>query len=240
MNRILFALVSLATILSSCNSRYEVSGKSSFQDMDGSTVYARKFTDGEWITIDSAEVVHGKFSMNGRVDSVVLATLFIGSDALMPVVLEKGKIDVTISDTELTAKGTQLNDALYSFVERRNKFDEQLTALDRKETTMIMDGGDIDEIHRQLAEEEQQISAEMDEYVNKFISDNYENVLGPGIFMMLCSSLPYPIMTPQLEKIIDEAPYSFKMDSRVKSFVAAAKENMQLIEENRRMQSNRQ
>jgi hypothetical protein len=28
------------------------------------------------------------------------------------------------------------------------------------------------------------------------------------------------------------------MDNRVKSFIAAAKENMQLIEENRRMQQN--
>jgi hypothetical protein len=101
-----------------------------------------------------------------------------------------------------------------------------------------MEGGDLDDIHRQLAEEEQKISHEMDEYVNKFITDNYENVLGPGIFMMLCSSLPYPVITPQLERILDNAPYSFKMDNRVKSFIAAAKENMQLIEENRRMQQN--
>jgi hypothetical protein len=50
--------------------------------------------------------------------------------------------------------------------------------------------------------------------------------------------MPYPVMTPQLEKIIDNAPYSFKTDSRVKSFLAAARENMQLIEENRRMQQN--
>jgi hypothetical protein len=208
--------------------------------MDGSMIYAKIFTDGEWVTLDSAEVVHGKFKMTGKADTVVISTLFAGTEAIMPVVLEKGKIDVVISDLELTAKGTKLNDALYKFIEQRNKFDDQLSQLDHKESVMIMEGGDIDEIHRQLAEEEQKISNEMDEYVNKFITDNYENVLGPGIFMMLCSSMPYPVMTPQLEKIIDNAPYSFKTDSRVKSFLAAARENMQLIEENRRMQSSRQ
>jgi hypothetical protein len=206
--------------------------------MDGSMIYAKIFTDGEWVTLDSAEVVHGKFKMTGKADTVVISTLFAGTEAIMPVVLEKGKIDVVISDLELTAKGTKLNDALYKFIEQRNKFDDQLSQLDHKESVMIMEGGDIDEIHRQLAEEEQKISNEMDEYVNKFITDNYENVLGPGIFMMLCSSMPYPVMTPQLEKIIDNAPYSFKTDSRVKSFLAAARENMQLIEENRRMQQN--
>jgi hypothetical protein len=206
--------------------------------MDGSMIYAKTFIDGEWKTIDSAEVVHGKFTMIGKADTVVLSTLFAGTEAIMPVVLEKGKIDVVISDLELSAKGTQLNEALYSFIDRRNKFDEQLAQLDHKETTMIMEGGDIDEIHRKLAEEEQQIARDMDEYVNKFITDNYENVLGPGIFMMLCSSMPYPVMTPQLQKLIDDAPHSFKSNGNIRSFIAAAQENMQLIEENRRLQQN--
>jgi hypothetical protein len=206
--------------------------------MDGSMIYAKVFTDGEWKTLDSAEVVHGKFKMTGNADTVVLSTLFAGTEAVMPVVLEKGKIDVVISDLELSAKGTSLNNSLYDFIDRRNKYDDQLSQLDHKESKMIMEGGDLDEIHRQLAEEEQKISHEMDEYVNKFITENYENVLGPGIFMMLCSTLPYPVITPQLERILDNAPYSFKMDHRVKSFLAAAKENMQLLEENRRMQQN--
>jgi hypothetical protein len=56
--------------------------------------------------------------------------------------------------------------------------------------------------------------------------------------MMLCSSMPYPVMTPQLQKLIDDAPYSFKSNGNIRSFIAAAQENMQLIEENRRLQQN--
>lgn len=238
MDKLLLPFLSVLLVLTSCNSGYEIAGTSSFKNMDGGKFYAKIFVDGEWVTLDSAEVIHGTFKMKGKADSVALVTLFAGEEAVMPVVLEKGKIDVTISDIDLYAKGTPLNDALYEYIGKRNKFDEQLSELDRKESMMVMEGGDIDEIHNQIINEQQKMSDEMDEYIKKFITDNYDNVLGPSIFMTLCNALPYPIMTPQLESIIDNAPYSFKMNSRIKSFIAAAKENMQLIEENRRLQVN--
>ena len=79
---------------------------------------------------------------------------------------------------------------------------------------------------------------DMNRYVKKFISDNYETVLGPSVFMMLCSNLPYPIMTPQIEDIMKDAPYSFRMNKMVKEFISKAKENMQLIEEHQRLEQN--
>ena len=38
-------------------------------------------------------------------------------EGIMPLVLEDGKIEVSISNTQLTAKGTLLNDRLYEFIE---------------------------------------------------------------------------------------------------------------------------
>ena len=78
----------------------------------------------------------------------------------------------------------------------------------------------------------------MNQYVKSFISDNYETVLGPSVFLMLCSNLPYPVMTPQIEDIMKDAPYSFKMNKMVKEFVSKAKENMQLIQEHQRLEQN--
>ena len=54
--------------------------------------------------------------------------------------------------------------------------------------------------------------------------------------MMMCSTLPYPIMTPQIEDIIRTAPQSFKSTPLVREFIDKAKENMKLIEEHRRME----
>ena len=79
---------------------------------------------------------------------------------------------------------------------------------------------------------------EMNQYVKTFISTNYENVLGPSVFMMLCSSLPYPVMTPQIDDIIKDAPYSFKSNKLVREFLSKAKENMKLIEEHQRLEQN--
>ena len=73
----------------------------------------------------------------------------------------------------------------------------------------------------------------MNDYVRQFIVDNFENVLGPSVFMMMCSTLPYPVMTPQIEDIL-----SFKENTLVKDFLTKAKENMQLIEEQKRMKQN--
>ena len=78
----------------------------------------------------------------------------------------------------------------------------------------------------------------MHEYVKQFIIDNYENVLGPNVFMMMCSSLPYPIMTPQIEDIMRTAPQVFKENKLVKDFLSKAKENKRLIEEHQRLEQN--
>ena len=74
------------------------------------------------------------------------------------------------------------------------------------------------------------------ELMNQRPPANYENVLGPSVFMMMCSTLPYPIMTPQIEDIIRTAPQSFKSTPLVREFLDKAKENMKLIEEHQRME----
>lgn len=206
--------------------------------LDGKMLYLKSLRDGEWVKLDSAEVVHGLFSMKGKIDSVQMVTLYMDDESIMPIVLESGKIVVTISNTELKATGTSLNTALYDFIAKKNVMEESIGELEQKETRMVMDGGDIDEIHGQLIAEGDSLVKAMNLYVKTFISNNYENVLGPSVFMMLCSSLPYPIMTPQIDDIIKDAPYSFKSNKMVREFLTKAKENMKLIEEHQRMEQN--
>lgn len=63
----------------------------------------------------------------------------------MPLVLEDGKIEVSISNTQLAAKGTLLNDRLYEFIEKRNALELQIEELDRKEARMVLDGANLEE-----------------------------------------------------------------------------------------------
>ena len=164
-----------------------------------------------------------------------MVTLYMDDEGIMPVVLESGKIKVTLSNEQLMAKGTPLNDALYEFIEKRNSLELQLDEVDRKEARMVLDGANLEDIHEQLNKESEDLLKEMNDYVKGFIAENYENVLGPSVFMMLCSTLPYPMMTPQIEDIMRTAPTSFKENFFVKDFLSKAKENMQLIEEQKRL-----
>ena len=209
MNKVLPFLL-LLFVFTSCSRKYKIEGASSVTSLDGKMLFIKVLQNGEWLNIDSAEVIHGLFSMKGKVDSVVMATLYIGDESIMPLVIEKGNIQVSITNTELVAKGTSLNNALYAFIDKKNSLDIQIEELQRKEARMVMDGADLADIHEQLTHEGDSLMQDMNGFIKKFISDNYETVLGPSVFMMLCSTLPYPVMTPQIEDIMKDAPYSFK------------------------------
>lgn len=237
VNRLFFLLFLLLS-LTSCGSKYKIEGTSSVTSLDGKKLFLKVLQNGEWISIDSAEVIHGLFTMQGPVDSVLMVTLYMDDESIMPLVLESGAITISIDDTQMTAKGTPLNDALYEFIDKKNAMDIRIEDLERKEARMVMDGANLSDIHEELNKEGEALANEMNIYVKKFISDNYENILGPSVFMMLCSNLPYPLMTPQIEDLVKDAPLTFKDNKMVKEFLTKAQENMQLLEERHRMEQN--
>jgi len=105
---------------------------------------------------------------------------------------------------------------------------------------MILNGEDPLYIQELLTKENEQLIIEMNNHVKSFISQNYENVLGPSVFMMICSSMRNPVMTSPIEEILKDAPVSFKENKMVKSFIQQAHENMQLIKEHQMLESNSQ
>ena len=236
VNRIL-PLLLLLVFFTSCARKYKVEGSSSVTSLDGKMLFLKTLQNGQWVAVDSAEVIHGLFSMKGPVDSVMMVTLYMDDEGIMPLVLEDGKIEVSISNTQLAAKGTLLNDRLYEFIEKRNALELQIEELDRKEARMVLDGANLEDVHKELAKEGEALVEEMNNYVKQFIIDNNENVLGPSVFMMI-STLPYPVMTPQIEDIMRTAPLAFKQNQLIKEFLSKAKENMQLIEEHQRVRQN--
>ncbi|HIY87174.1 MAG TPA: DUF4369 domain-containing protein, partial [Candidatus Bacteroides pullicola] len=103
MNRIrvntLFALLLPAVLFASCSNKYRVEGNSSVINLDGKVLYLKMLQDGVWTSVDSAEVIHGTFKMKGPADSVRMVTLYMNEEGIMPLVLESGKIKVSITPT---------------------------------------------------------------------------------------------------------------------------------------------
>ena len=61
--------------------------------------------------------------------------------------------------------------------------------------------------------------------MTNFIIENFDNVLGPGVFMMMTSTFRYPTLTPQIEDIMSKATDKFKNDPYVKDYYQVAMEN---------------
>lgn len=225
MNK-LFLLTALILSLTACN-KYKIEGTSSVSSLDGKMLFIKVWEADQMVSMDSCEIIHGKFAMSGEVDSVVMATLYMDDQPMMPLVIEKGNIKITIDDLKLTASGTELNDKLTGFIEQQKSISGRAEDLSHRESQMIMDGKDPEEIQRMVHVEREKLSDEMTKLINGFITGNYDNVLSTGVFMILCSNMPYPIMTSQIEEILSKAPDSFKNHPFIKEFVAAAEENMQ-------------
>lgn len=228
MNRIFFAF-SLLAVFASCTSKYKINGESSISSLDGKMLFLKTLQDGELVNIDSAEVIHGLFKMSGAIDSTEMVMLFMDDEVIMPVVLERGKIKVRIDNTELRVSGTPLNDILYTFFDKKNLIDRRVGELERREAKMILKGEDPMRIREEMEREGRIITKDMSRLVEEFLTANCNNVLGPGVFLLLCQS--YPVMTPQIEDILSKVPAHFRNNPYVKDYVATARENLRMMKE---------
>lgn len=226
MRKILHILA-VVSVFASCAKSYHVEGSSSISALDGSKLYLKAIKNGELKNIDSCDVVHGEFQFAGLLDTVRMVSLYMDDESIMPLVLEEGNIVVKIDNAIQIVSGTPLNDSLYKFIDKHNQLTNQMAELSHRQSQMLLDGIDEQQINRQLNSEAARITAEEDQLVTTFIVNNFDNVLGPGVFMMITSQYRYPLLTPQIEDIMSKASKKFKEDPYVKDYYQTAQENEQ-------------
>lgn len=225
------ALLTVPLTLLSCSKQYIIEGSSTVQSLDGKMLYLKTLKDNQLVNIDSCEVIHGQFEFSGPWDSTMMVNLFMDDESIMPLVLEEGNLQIHIDHAEQTVTGTPLNDTLYAFIQEKSRIDNQLAELSHKESQMIMDGMDHDEVLDILKKEAAELNRQNDSLIMNFISRNFDNVLGPGVFMILTSAFPYPIITPQIDSLMSISTPYFQENSYVKEYMKLAKENMELMKE---------
>lgn len=228
INKLFLSVLSLL-VFTSCASEYQIEGNSSVSRLDGKMLFVKMPSDEGMVNVDSAEIVHGLFAMRGEIDSTYIASLYMDDESIMPFVMERGSIRIKIENANISVVGTPLNDRLNDFIVKKNSLDDRAYELERMEMRLIMDGVSQQEIEVQMKEESNKLSDEMNALAKSFIQTNYENVLGPGVFIMLCNSFPYPMLTPVVEEIVNEAPESFQNNLMVSEYMKVARENMEKI-----------
>ena len=194
--------------LTSCGISYNIEGSSDISGLDNRMMYLITRMGSEEKAIDSVEVVHGKFGFSGSTDSVRIAFIVVGEGSLpLPLVLEKG--------------GTPLNDRLYRFMKSLDSLTVKLQDLDHEYTLAFMDGEDMNEVIPRLSRANQLINLQIDTLVTSSICDNFDNILGPGIFMLMTRS-QQPSMEPWVVEIMSKATDNFKNDPYVREYLNAA------------------
>lgn len=228
----LYTLVLLTVsmvMLVSCGSSYNIQGSSNVATLDGHKLYLKIIKDESLKNLDSCDVVHGQFLFSGSVDTVCMANLYMDEISILPVVLETGDISVKLNNTQQVFGGTPLNDKLYTFMKDFDQLQNESMELVHLHDQAIMNGKDMDAVNRQLAAKDAQITQRMDKLVTSFIVENFDNVLGPGVFMMVTANYEVPIFTPWIEDILSKATDRFKNDPYVKQYVEAAEHNQNLM-----------
>ncbi len=180
--------------------------------------------------IDSCDVVHGQFHFEGSIDSVRVASIFMNENAGLPVVLEGGDIQVKIDNTQESVTGTPLNDKLSEFRSKFTQLMNQSIDLVHQHDQAIMNGSDMTVVTARLAAEDARINEKMDKLVTSFVSENFDNVLGPYVFINTCMSrYEVPMLDPWIEDIMSKATDKFKNDAQVKEYYEAAQENQNIM-----------
>lgn len=219
-------LIICIVLLTSCAEQCNIAGNSTISSLDGRMLYLRVSADGgNTDCIDSCEVVHGRFSFFRDIDSIMMAQIYMGEESVMPIMLEHGHISIEVNHFGQKATGGPLNDRLYRFVQKKNRLENRQWELDQQCMRMMHEGKHPDEISRSIKPKALKLAHEVEKLETKFIMDNYENPLGPSYFMFLFGQGPRPILTEQVNQILNSAPLKFLQHPFVHNYVRRARIN---------------
>ena len=237
MNKIVYALLAVLALTTSCAGSYDIAGTSNVNTLDGRMLYLKILKDNAFKSIDSCDVVHGQFHFQGKLDSAKMANIFVDDEPVLPLVLESGEISVKLDDAQQSVSGTPLNEKLFGFFKKYQQIQNQQRELVHRHDQAIMDGSDMNVVVSELNAESVKLSEQEDKLVTTFVTDNFDNILGPGVFFLVTMGNQYPALSPWIEDIMSKATDHFKNDPYVKDYYQKAQENEQIMNGTRDMET---
>lgn len=237
MNKVLYALFSIMAF-TSCASSFKIQGSSNISGLDGKKLYLKVDQADSLVDLDSCDVVHGQFSFHGNIDSVRIAQVFMDDVNLQfPIVIESGDITVKLDNTQQRVSGTPLNDKLNTFWTKFTQLRNQYAEIDHEESAALLNGHNEATIDAQLIKKALIVYGKGDKLFTKFVTENFDNILGPWAFLTRVSydSTPnaYPIwmndymyanainqLPSWIDYIMSKATDTFKNNAQVKAFYA--------------------
>lgn len=218
MFRISFHIVAAslaAMFVTGCVRSYTMEGNVELYGFDGEELYLVTHENDVFRVVDSCYVRHGHFSMSGKTDSTVFAVLCHGFEPVLPLFIERGRMQVHIAPSNLQVKGTKLNNQLYEFLDRKNDIDnryEDILQRSQYITNMFNPSVSLDDSLRAVVNE-------AEDYIYGFVKKHYTDPLGVCVFMMVCDGIAMREPTPLVRRILDSAPDKFLGNRSISNYL---------------------
>ncbi|HXK76219.1 MAG TPA: DUF4369 domain-containing protein [Bacteroidaceae bacterium] len=103
-------------LMTACDEHYSITGEAYIPTLEDHCLTLRVRNGERWDVLDTLKVVHRRFHAEGVADSARVAVIFWGESPLTPIVLESGKVNVTLRPGKFSVEGTPLNNKLYGFI----------------------------------------------------------------------------------------------------------------------------
>lgn len=235
----------IGSLLGSCVSQYHVDGMTDRSTLEGQMLYVKMFHKDEMVTIDSCMVRHGQLSFSGELDSAKFVVIYSDEKYVGPLVLEEGEISLSLNELQNEIKGGPLNDSLNVFINQFQRYynsrmilEDDFQRFQKQNAQYILDGMAEHEREKIYSQRMNELNSQMleleslqDAFETNFIVRNSNNILGPGVFMLLTWKYPYPYLTPQIEEILFRSSATLKTHPFVQRYIEAAQKNMEQMRE---------
>jgi len=189
--RKLIALFIGALILVSCgqDSTFTING--TIEGADEGQVILQYRGDGEWIPVDSTEIVGGEFTITGSVDQPNMYYLsLVGSRSMMSFFLENSKVTIhTYADSMYTGTvtGSAVQDEFVGYQDGLSEFNDMLTEFNEP-YSIAMEANDQETIDK-IMEEVNVIFDKQKQYQFDFVKANPKSVIAAYVLSTLSSQI---------------------------------------------------
>ena len=210
-------IASLMLAFVSCAGHYKIDGIVETSGFEGRELSLIEFLPNRTTKFDSCVVNHGRFQMNGCVDSTRMVFLCREGQPLTPVYLERGNITISLLPTKMHVSGTRQNDLFYTFLHQKVACDNRYEDMIQRRLGLSRTG--IDAERMEVIQDSLRIIVdECEDMICTFMKQNYDEPAAVGVFMML-SAAPATERSPLLRRILDAAPEKFLRQSYVNGYI---------------------
>lgn len=208
MKKVFGFIVAILLLASCANESYEING--SVENISEGKVLLQNIENNNYHTVDSTELVDGKFTFKGNVEMSDI--YFIKIDGVrfnIQLFLENSKIDIKVNPDDfagIEVSGSATHAIYDEFLTGMNEFRAQIDAITEQYRQATTEGTISEAFQAELTEQANAVYEAQDAYLKSFTFENTTNIVGPFI----ASQITHLLSVEEMDKFLAEVSEDLK------------------------------